>query len=160
MLLRTVINEFLNLCVSILSCTILKSYINIIFLNIESALASWNTDKGELCFWFCHLPSRIVCRQCYFVCLQIKLRKRGIDCIVRLYCVFFWIFQVCTTKECVQGAAYILNKLDTTVDPCTDFYQYSCGNWIKNVHIPPSKSKYGSFSMISDEIQAIMKEVC
>ena len=64
------------------------------------------------------------------------------------------------TQECVQESAYIINKMQTTVDPCTDFYEYACGKWEKNTVIPPSKSKYGSFSQISDSIKGILKEVC
>ena len=64
------------------------------------------------------------------------------------------------TQECVQESAYIINKMQTTVDPCTDFYEYACGKWEKNTVIPPSKSKYGSFSQISDSIKDILKEVC
>ena len=63
------------------------------------------------------------------------------------------------SQECVQESAYILNKMDTAVDPCGNFYEYSCGKWEKNIKIPPSKSKYGSFAMISDEIKDILKEV-
>ena len=46
------------------------------------------------------------------------------------------------------------------VDPCVDMYTYSCGGWLKNEKLPPSKSKYGAFSKIQDEIYDIMKEVC
>ncbi|XP_052789868.1 endothelin-converting enzyme homolog isoform X2 [Mya arenaria] len=65
----------------------------------------------------------------------------------------------CTSTECVQGAAYILNKMDTSIDPCTDFYTFSCGNWLKTTPFPPSKNKYGAFGMIDDEIKQIMKEI-
>jgi endothelin-converting enzyme len=66
---------------------------------------------------------------------------------------------VCTTEECVKGSAYIVNKMDSSVDPCKDFYSFSCGNWEKMTAIPPSKSKYGSFSQISDEITKKLKGV-
>ena len=39
--------------------------------------------------------------------------------------------QYCTSKECVKVAASILSDLDENVDPCDDFYHFSCGGWIK-----------------------------
>ncbi|KAL4234013.1 Endothelin-converting enzyme 2 [Mactra antiquata] len=65
----------------------------------------------------------------------------------------------CTTTECVKSSAYILNKMDTSINPCDDFYTFSCGNWEKTTTIPPSKPKYTAFSQISDEIDLILKEI-
>ncbi|CAK4635779.1 unnamed protein product [Aphanomyces euteiches] len=36
--------------------------------------------------------------------------------------------------------ADMLKVMDETVDPCTDFFKYSCGTWFKNAVIPPTKS--------------------
>ncbi|KAK7074238.1 hypothetical protein SK128_015060, partial [Halocaridina rubra] len=38
---------------------------------------------------------------------------------------------MCLTKECIHAASEILQHMDTSVDPCEDFYQYTCGSWIK-----------------------------
>ncbi|KAH9503971.1 Membrane metallo-endopeptidase-like 1, partial [Bulinus truncatus] len=37
--------------------------------------------------------------------------------------------QICLTKECITVASRIRENMDPSVDPCDDFYQFSCGGW-------------------------------
>ena len=41
--------------------------------------------------------------------------------------------------------------MDRSVDPCVDFFQYSCGGWIKRNPIPPDQSSWSTYSKMQDE---------
>jgi membrane metallo-endopeptidase-like protein 1 len=46
----------------------------------------------------------------------------------------------CLTSYCIKAADYLINSIDQTVDPCEDFYQFTCGTWLKTVRIPDDAS--------------------
>ena len=44
-----------------------------------------------------------------------------------------------------------VSSMDRSIDPCVDFFQYSCGGWIKKNPIPPDQSSWDTYSKMQDE---------
>jgi endothelin-converting enzyme/putative endopeptidase len=49
--------------------------------------------------------------------------------------------------------------MDTSADPCVNFYQYSCGSYLKQNPIPADESSYGQFNELSDQNQLVLKAI-
>jgi len=61
--------------------------------------------------------------------------------------------QMCETSGCV-GAAHMLNQnMDRSVDPCNDFYKFTCGGFEERVVIPDDRSAWSQFSVIDKKLQ-------
>lgn len=41
-------------------------------------------------------------------------------------------------------------NMDLSKKPGTDFYEYSCGTWMKNHPLTPEYARYGQFNYLSD----------
>lgn len=56
-------------------------------------------------------------------------------------------------------AGKILESLDHGVSPCEDFYQFSCGGWIRRNPLPDGRSRWNTFNSLWEQNQAILKHV-
>ncbi len=54
--------------------------------------------------------------------------------------------------------SFDLSSLDRTADPCTDFYQYACGNWLKNNPIPATESRWGRFNELGERNSYLLNQ--
>jgi putative endopeptidase len=56
-------------------------------------------------------------------------------------------------------ATFDLRAMDRTADPCTDFYQYACGGWLKNNPIPSDQAKWGRFNELIENNRRILRDI-
>ncbi|KAI9319984.1 hypothetical protein BX666DRAFT_1918150 [Dichotomocladium elegans] len=53
--------------------------------------------------------------------------------------------EVCQTQTCLTAATEIQNFVNFNVDPCDDFYQFACGNFLEHTVVDENNPRSGPF---------------
>lgn len=66
---------------------------------------------------------------------------------------------MCTSKGCLKAACSIIKNMDPCIDPCENFYNFACGNFIKNANIPDDKGTINVPHFIGDTLDVKLREL-
>ncbi|BFZ23132.1 hypothetical protein BsWGS_26171 [Bradybaena similaris] len=66
---------------------------------------------------------------------------------------------ICLTKECIAASARINKYIDYSVDYCENFYQFSCGRWLKDNVIPEDLSSFALYDILDDQVEIVLKNL-
>src|SRR5437773_10693598 len=60
-----------------------------------------------------------------------------------------------------QNSLPVLNvsSIDKSIDPCVDFFEYSCGGWIKKNPIPPDQTSWSVYSKLEVDNKLILLDI-
>lgn len=58
-----------------------------------------------------------------------------------------------------QSKGFDMSRMDTSAEACNDFYQYANGTWLKTTKIPAEYPSWGSFTIVYENNQNVLKQV-
>ena len=79
--------------------------------------------------------------------------------ISALVLALFFAAMPCFAQHAASEPVLDVSAMDRTVDPCVDFYTYSCGGWMKKNPIPPDQASWSTYGKLEDENRAQLRTI-
>ncbi|KAG8189068.1 hypothetical protein JTE90_025500 [Oedothorax gibbosus] len=65
----------------------------------------------------------------------------------------------CHSKECIQAASQILEKMNPMVEPCDNFYEFACGNYINRNTVPDDHYTKSTMQTMEEDVYVTIKKM-
>ncbi|MGA2273860.1 MAG: M13 family metallopeptidase [Bryobacteraceae bacterium] len=70
-----------------------------------------------------------------------------------------WSFWGQAPEKSSSALGFSVKNIDATANPCTNFYQYACGGWLKNNPIPADQARWGRFDQLEERNRDVLHEI-
>src|SRR5215213_9412854 len=58
-----------------------------------------------------------------------------------------------------QSKGFDTSRMDKSTDACNDFFQYANGTWLRTTEIPASESRWGTFNILADNNNSLLRTI-
>lgn len=58
----------------------------------------------------------------------------------------------CSSLSCIHAAITTIEKMNRKINPCDDFYEYSCGTFLEKTHPPDDKNVVDTLSLTAEKL--------
>lgn len=66
---------------------------------------------------------------------------------------------VCKSQECRDAAESLLRNLNTSANPCTEFFNFACGGWSRDHPVPKTDSHWNQFNQADHLLTVQIKDL-
>jgi putative endopeptidase len=81
------------------------------------------------------------------------------SCAWWLRAAFVVITAIPLGAQTASSDGFSTTHLDRSVDACTDFYQFACGNWLAANPLPADRSRYSRLNELADRNARIVRDI-